>query len=196
MRAVRLDPSNLYYRLNAVNVLMTMRRFDDALSVLQTALKVAKNPGQVALVQSRIAQVSHMQQAQAHSAAQVSEAQVVPDGNPNPSATVQIVQHVAENTTPKHPDEASGPKHSLTGIIQSVKCSYPVVIEFQLKSPAKTIALYNNNFAKIDLSAVGFTPTGSMNPCKDFEGRPARISYAETTDKTVDGQVLAIELHK
>jgi hypothetical protein len=35
-----------------------------------------------------------------------------------------------------------------------------------------------------------------MNPCKDFEGMKARIQYAESSDKTVDGQVIAVELRK
>lgn len=54
----------------------------------------------------------------------------------------------------------------------------------------------NNNFSKIDLTAVGFTPKGSMNPCTDFNGMKANVQYAESTDKTVDGQVFAIELRK
>ncbi|WP_058189494.1 tetratricopeptide repeat protein [Terracidiphilus gabretensis] len=201
LQAVKLDPSNLYYRLNAINVLMTLGRFDQALSALQTAVKVAKTPSEVNLVQSRISQVTQIQQARAHAAqAPQGQGQVVTlDDIPGAGAgvqTVRIVQKVAADAAPKHPDAASGPKHSLTGIIQSVTCSYPTIIEFQLKAPAQTVTLYNNNFIKIDLSAAGFNPTGSMNPCKDFEGRTARISYAETTDKTVDGQVLAIELHK
>jgi tetratricopeptide (TPR) repeat protein len=203
LQAIRLDPSNLYYRLNAINVLMTQGHFDQALSGLQTAVKVAKTPSEVNLVQSRISQVTQIQQARAH-VPQPSQGQVITsadipgsgDGVQGEIKSIRIVQNVADPATPKHPDEASGPKHSLTGVIQSVKCSYPAVIELELKAPKQTVTLYNNNFMKIDLSAVGFAPTGSMNPCKDFEGHTARISYAESTDKTIDGQVLTIELHK
>jgi hypothetical protein len=49
---------------------------------------------------------------------------------------------------------------------------------------------------KIDLTALNFTPTGNMNPCKDFEGMKARVQYAESSDKTVDGQVVSVELRK
>jgi hypothetical protein len=35
-----------------------------------------------------------------------------------------------------------------------------------------------------------------MNPCKDFNGMKARVQYSETTDKSVDGQVFAVELRK
>ena len=53
-----------------------------------------------------------------------------------------------------------------------------------------------NNLSKIDLTAVGFTPKSSMNPCTDFNGMKANVQYAESTDRTVDGQVFAIELRK
>ena len=33
-------------------------------------------------------------------------------------------------------------------------------------------------------------------PCNDLKGYKATLQYAESTDKTVDGQVFAIELHK
>jgi hypothetical protein len=35
-----------------------------------------------------------------------------------------------------------------------------------------------------------------MNPCSDFEGRKAKVEFAESPDKSVDGQVIAIELRK
>jgi hypothetical protein len=35
-----------------------------------------------------------------------------------------------------------------------------------------------------------------MNPCHDLDGMKARVMYAESSDKTIDGQIVAIELHK
>jgi len=98
---------------------------------------------------------------------------------------------------PKHPTEpANGPKHQALGVIRGVQCSYPAEIEFQVVTEKKPVSLYSNNYLKIDLTALGFTPSGDMNPCKDFEGMKARVQYAETTDKTIDGQVVAVELRK
>jgi hypothetical protein len=98
---------------------------------------------------------------------------------------------------PKHPTEpANGPKHQAIGVIRGVECSAPSVIEFRVDTGKKPVQLYSNNFFKIDLTVLGFTPKGDMNPCKDFEGMKARIQYAESSDKTVDGQVIAVELRK
>ena len=98
---------------------------------------------------------------------------------------------------PKHPTEsAKGPKLTAIGIIRNVVCSYPAVIEFRVVNPRKTISVYNNNFSKLDLTVLGFTPQGDMNPCKDFEGMKARVQYVVSSDKTINGQVIAVELRK
>jgi len=81
-------------------------------------------------------------------------------------------------------------------VIHEVTCGYPTVIEFRVESAKAAVKVYSNDFSKITLTAVGFTPNGAVNPCSDFDGMKARVQYAETTDKTVDGQIFAVELRK
>ncbi len=102
----------------------------------------------------------------------------------------------APSNQARHPSKANGPHHAAYGTIRGVTCSYPTVIEFRLVGPTKPVKVYNNNFASIDLSVIGFTPDGPVNPCKDFEGMKADIQYAESSDKTVSGQVFFVELRK
>jgi hypothetical protein len=82
------------------------------------------------------------------------------------------------------------------GVIRGVTCSYPSVIDFRVETPNKTVALYSNDYFKIELTVTGFTPSGSMNLCKDFEGMKARVQYTTSADKSVDGQVTSIEIRK
>jgi len=102
----------------------------------------------------------------------------------------------APSNQARHPSKANGPHHAAYGTIRGVTCSYPTIIEFRLVGPTKPVKVYNNNFASIDLSVIGFTPGGPVNPCKDFEGMKADIQYAESSDKTVSGQVFFVELRK
>jgi hypothetical protein len=102
----------------------------------------------------------------------------------------------APSTQARHPSKANGPHHAAFGTIRGVSCSYPSVIEFRLIGPARPVKVYNNNFAQIDVRAMNFTQDGPLNPCADFEGMKADIQYAESTDKTVSGQVYLVELHK
>ena len=69
-------------------------------------------------------------------------------------------------------------------------------IRIQVEAGGKTYSVYNNNFGKIDIALVGFMPNGTWNLCVDSNGMKARVQYVESSDKTVDGKVFAIELHK
>ena len=192
LTAVKLDPGNLYFRLNTSNVLAASARYGDAAKVLQVAIKLARNPAETAMVQRQMDQMDQAQslKAQADEERRKYEAQ---RANAPAEKISQEVNVVAET---RYPDEAKGPKHTLLGVMRDVTCSYPSVLTFRVEGAKGTIKVYNNNFSKIDLTVVGFIPKGSINPCTDFNGMKARIQYAETTDKTVDGQVFAIELRK
>jgi tetratricopeptide (TPR) repeat protein len=191
VQAIQLDPLNLTYRMNASSTLMTMDRYKDAAAVLRIALKVARNPNEVVMLNSRIEQIASIQALGARPSAMLTAPPTdVVEVRPGESV-VNIIP------PPKHPTEpANGPKHQAIGVIRGVECSAPSVIEFRVDTGKKPVQLYSNNFFKIDLTVLGFTPKGDMNPCKDFEGMKARIQYAESSDKTVDGQVIAVELRK
>jgi hypothetical protein len=106
-------------------------------------------------------------------------------------------EHVtAPENQVKYPAKANGPRHAAFGTIRDVTCSYPSVISFRLVGPSKPVKVYNNNLASIDLTVVGFTPDGPVNPCQDFEGMKADIQYTESADKRVSGQVFYMILRK
>ena len=191
VQAIQLDPLNLTYRMNASSVLMTMSRYTDAAAVLRIALKVAKNPNEAAMVNSRLEQIASIQALGARPRAMVT---APPTGVVEVRPGESVVNIIP---APKHPDEpANRPRHQAIGVIRGVECSPPAIIEFRVETGKLPVRLYSNNFFKIDLTVLGFTPKGDMNPCKDFEGMKARIQYAESSDKTVDGQVIAVELRK
>jgi tetratricopeptide (TPR) repeat protein len=190
LKAVQLDPGNVYYRMNEAMILTILDRYPDAAAVLQAALKLAKNAGELGIVQGRLNEVKQMQEAQAESRREA-------DAERAAAQERKVEERVVlSKTKPKHPSEANGPKHTALGTIHGVTCGYPAVLELKVDTGKKILALYNNDFMKLDLTVVGFSPQGNINPCTDFEGFKARVQYAESEDKTVDGQVFAIELRK
>lgn len=192
LNAVKLDPGNLYFRLNASNVLSVSGRYGDAISVLESAVKLARNPGETAMVQGRIDQLNQMRQRKVQADEQRGHYEAQKANAPREKASE--VAGVVSGT--RYPDQANGPKHTFIGIMRDVSCSYPSILQLRVEGARSTIKVYNNNFSKIDLTVIGFTPKGSINPCTDFNGVKARVQYAETTDKSIGGQVFAIELRK
>ena len=191
IQAIQLEPGNIAYRMNTAMVLMTMSRYDDAASVLRNTMKVPKTPNEAAMLQNRLKEIESIQALGAKPSAMITSP---PTGVVDMNAAESVVD---VNVAPKHPTEPpDGPKHQVIGVIRQVTCSYPAVLEFQVETTKKPVSLYSNNYMKIDLTALNFTPARDMNPCKDFEGMKARVQYAESSDKTVDGQVIAVELKK
>jgi tetratricopeptide (TPR) repeat protein len=192
--AVSLEPSTTQYRMDAAYVLMQMQRFDDALRVLQVAKETAKSTLEADVVQTRINEAQQYQaqeeRRKQYNAQQEARAKAM--GQPTgPGAAA------AEDAAPKHPSEKPhGPTLTAQGVIHGVTCSYPVVMEFQLAGPKGKLSLYNNNYYDIEFSAANFTPQGELQPCKELEGMKAKVQYFATADKTVDGQIVSVEMSK
>jgi tetratricopeptide (TPR) repeat protein len=182
--AIELNPRFYAASEFLATLLSSFDRDADAISVLQSAQKNAANRMDAAKAQAKIGQLERIESSRASGSAE--------KGVGASSTTI-----VSLDTELKHPTEPTdGPKHELVGAIRSVKCSYPSVIEFRLEGVSRSVSLYSNNYYKLEFTALGFTPEGSIRPCQDIEGMKARVEYADSSDKTVDGQVIAVELRK
>ena len=207
LQAVDLEPGNVNFRLNSANILMEMGRYDDSVRVLKAAQVIAKTPLEVDVVQRVLKQVQQQQaqmeewkRRQSENPGQVpGQAQVqttVVMQGPGGSGTAAPGAN-QQQPAPKHPTETPhGTVHTGQGVIHGVQCSYPAVIELRVESPGQKVALYNNNYFKIDYSAANFTPTGDIHPCDELEGMKAKVQYFATSDKTVDGQIVSMVLSK
>lgn len=197
LTAVQLDPGNVNYRITTANVLMQMERGKDAVAVLSGALKLAKSPGEIEMVQSQLAQAERYATARTQMA----------ERNNRPTEIVQASVDANEVSAPEIRGQVraqsedveagppTGPHHFLVGRLQDVHCHEPG-IDFNIAAKGKTMALHNGNYYKIGFTALGFTPSGDLNPCKDLEGMAAKIEYVESSAKPAVAYVVAIELHK
>jgi tetratricopeptide (TPR) repeat protein len=217
VQAVTLEPENVIYRMNAAEILAEGQDFKNALLVLQAAVKVAKSPSEVEMVQSRIEQIRDYQERVESSrkamadagAAGTSVTMVTTTSDGNGARTIALAPPPPDE--PAFPAGAPGAKHTASGVIHGVKCSAPTVLTLSLEVSAKPIEpgrpfvaaksaaplmLYSNNFYDIPFSTLGYLATGDLSPCSQLEGRKANIVYGEVTDARVAGQIVSVELVK
>ena len=128
--AVKLDPSNYYFRLTAANVLAERGDYKNAIAVAGVAVKLARNPQQVSQAQSQIDQLQHAQE----SRAQMEQRQREYSSQQAQAGAPTVVDIVPVTEAPKHPAEANGPKHKILGVIHGVTCGYPTVLEMRVES--------------------------------------------------------------
>ncbi len=192
LTAVQLDPGNVSYRITAASVLMEMERNKDAVVVLHEALRIAKSPAEMVMVQNFLTQVDQFAAAREREMEQnrrVAE-QVKAD------AQVEAIAGESNADAEEHQVELQkGPHHFLVGIMQNVQChSAGIVLTVVAKD--KKMALHSGNYYKIEFTALGSTPKGDLDPCKDLESKPAKVEYIDSPDKPGSGYVVAIEVHK
>jgi len=186
LTAVQLDPGNAGYRVNAANVLMQMDRGTDAVVVLRGALRVAKTPEETAMVQNILTQAEQYVNARDRQAEELKA---------NVQANSASAGASTANAEAPKEELPKGPHRFLVGTLQNVHC-HASDIELTIAAKGKTMPLHSSNFYKIGFTALGFTPKGDLNPCKDLEGMSAKVEYVESSAKPAAAYVVAIELHK
>ena len=192
LRAIGLDPANVGYRINIANVFLQMQQAQNAIVVLQAAAKLAKTPGESLAVENMLmhaqlysSELDRMREAK-ENATDESAGQV---------STEETVVSTAPRLAHRAPFVPSGPHRFLTGTLKNVHCHLPEM-DLTVNSTGKSLPLHSDNSYKIDFTTLGFQIGGTLNPCKDLEGRPAKVEYVESANKSVTAQVLSIELHK
>jgi tetratricopeptide (TPR) repeat protein len=211
VRAVMLEPDNVSYRLNAAAVLSNNQRFAEALSVLKTAIHVARTADEETLIQTRINQIQQYL-AQLERGNQVHTEQTAGTGGTRGTRFVSDTRTMTitssdggkvvlrpDSKTPKYPtEEPTGSHHIVRGILRNVHCAWPTLLLMTVEQPGNgpAVSLYRNDFHDVEFSATNFSPKGDLNPCAEIEGMKAKVSYAEVSDKSIDGQVLTVELSK
>ena len=190
--AITLDPGNVGYRVNDANVLMAMEQGDRAVQVLEAAAKLAKTPPEVGWVDHALAAARDYVAVQQRAAQEERrlDAPKTASGQPSSAATQAAVPHLA------HRDFVPlGPHRFLTGVLKDVRCDSSH-LDLAVHVGTKTLELHSDDYYQIHFSVLGFKPSGELKPCTDLEGRPAKVEYLESADKSETAHLLSIELHK
>ena len=200
IQAIQLEPANLYYRLNAANVLSQQREYVSAIGVLKVALPLTKTQAQTEMLQSRIRSLERFQaQSQVTTSQTTTQTGAAPPDAKKTTVYQQVNGQLIGMTedAPNYPTgDATGPRHTIKGVLTHIRCSYPNVFAVSMDQGGKTLTLYSNNFYKVVFTTANYEPQGDIRPCTEIEGMKATVKYAEVTDKVVAGQILSIELSK
>lgn len=208
-RAVGLDPTNIDYRLNAAQLRLQRREWDNAANILKAADKVAQTPQDHERIAEHLTSLENYRQqmavAESYTAAgagtdttEITATNTKLTAN-NIRDSGGNVLHPIAGKAPDHPfpeGSANGPRHTVKGVLHSVNCFYPKGLSLSVDGNAKSVSLFSNDMYGIQFTASNFTPRKELNPCQEFEGSKASVIYAEVQDASVAGQIVSIELSK
>jgi Tfp pilus assembly protein PilF len=190
LTAVSLDPSNVGYRINVANILMTMEQSQNAIVVLHAAAKLAKTPEESQMVADFITRAQDYAEAQSRFAEEQKRAQENPSSNDG-----TVSEGGAPTLKRREQFVPKGPHHFAVGVLKSVTCDSPS-LDLTVSGSGKALSLHVENYYKVPFSTLGFQPDKDLNPCTDLENRPAKVEYVESANPSAPAQIVAIELHK
>lgn len=192
LTAVSLEPTNIGYRINIANVYITMQQPKNAVTVLQTAVKLAKTPADVQMANNAL---MHAQEyAESQERYEKEKAQY----ERSMAESSEGSSHAIEGPPPtlkRRNFVAKGPHQFLVGTLKSVHCDR-AAMDLTVSSKSKDLAVHADNYYSIPFSALGFQPSSDLNPCSDLENRPAKVEYVESAKPDVSAQLISVELHK
>lgn len=192
LTAISLEPTNIGYRINMGNVYMTMQQPKNAVTVLQTAAKLAKSPADVQMAENALMHAREYAESQERFEQEKSLYESSGAGSSQEPTPVSD----SRRPTLKHRDfVGKGPHQFLVGTLKSVHCDRSAM-DLTVSSKGKDVAVHADNYYSIPFSALGFQPSSDLNPCLDLENRPAKVEYVESAKPDASAQLISVELHK
>ena len=195
LTAVTLEPTNVGYRVNLANVLLQMQQGQNAVAVLRNALKLAKSEEENELLTRALINAEEFSTVQAEVAEHRKRLDEEGKSGQEAMASQQSSDSASVPRLVRRDFVPSGPHRFVTGVIQEVHCDVPN-LELFVKSGAKTLNFQTDNYYKVEFSTLGFQPDGDLKPCEQLQGRPAKVEYVESADKSQAPHLLSVELHK
>lgn len=202
-KAAMLEPGNLDHRINIGYVLLQMRRTAEAQKLGEKLLAQARMEENHAAAQELLAQVqtvAEYEQKRKEYENRKAEAQKAREANRNAGKRIGS-DEVAGNSAPpklahRKNSATEGSKTArLTAIgkIMAVDCQDPG-LDIILMARDRKLVLHAENFYKLDFEATGWEPPANFNPCKDLQGRDARVVYAPSEENKDKGILVTVEV--
>jgi tetratricopeptide (TPR) repeat protein len=217
-RAAELEPGDLQYAISLGRVLLALNRREEAQILSARILKAAKTPAEAALAQSLQSSVENYREFSTRMSAQPAEEEASSEDSERP-APDSSTKHPPEGGTPTEPalkkrgQTAEGPSpnapasppssaepaapvklrtYSMMGRITEPSCGPPNEAVLTLSMSGITMRLHAADTVKIEYSVAGKKSSAAANPCAQWKGRSAQISYTLTPSGSYDGEITAI----
>ena len=192
-KAVSLEPGNLSFHLNLAQILVRMRRYDDAETIahrvraaaMDEAFRTQSDQLLTYIGQARDRDV-RPRQMQADSVARAAAPSLVP----------RLGKSSNETAAPPVDSSVQAPLVThIDGVPTQVRCSGNA-IDLTLKVDGQPAPL---TFHIDDRTGIGYTSEAiheDLDPCTELSGRTIRIVYAPSAPNALQGRVVQIEVEK
>jgi tetratricopeptide (TPR) repeat protein len=193
-KGAELEPGRLSYKLNIAYIMALMDKVDEAYALGQRALSAARNDDQDrGQAESLLSWIQSLRDR---------KALLQGFSQKTPKEPV-LVNRKEEMEAEKKRQERSagiaslktGSVVKLRGVIQTVQCQYPAVMDIIFDASAKQYPLHAENYLEVGYKAT--IPLAQIDPCKDLEGKQVDMEYLPVEGEDFSGLIRLITIiHK
>jgi tetratricopeptide (TPR) repeat protein len=201
-KAASLEPANLSHRIHIGIVLLAMGKEDEASALAERILAIAKTDGDRRGAESLRFQIKerreNMLENQRRAATVKEELQRMEDRRLRDEKLEEQIQTQAEQRkqAAKAAPIKTGAAVKAAGIIRSVKCDYPAVMDVVLDSNGKLQKLRASNYYQVQYWAVEAPGKTGFEPCEELEGKRVEIEFLTVSGQEYSGLIKTVAIVK
>jgi hypothetical protein len=80
----------------------------------------------------------------------------------------------------------------IEGIVKSVKCDSPAIMELTLEATGQSKIFVTDNYLEVALRAIGSSAKKNIQPCSDLEGKRVVVEYLMRPSKYFSGIIKSV----
>jgi tetratricopeptide (TPR) repeat protein len=205
IQAVKLEPAELRYRLNVCQILISMKKYEEASRIAAQVLNSADSDGEKELAQSVLSQINtrkemelearqreeeHRRQVEEFNA-RARKIEAARAEHPGEATPIQS----AQANTPAPPLK-TGPRGQTSGVIKAVLCSDPAILDIVLESNGKQQKFRAENYYNVQFEAIGAPGKTGFEPCVELQGKTVKIEFQSVIGQEFSGLILKCGIMK
>ena len=182
-KAVTLEPANAGYQLDLAQVLVHMRRYDDAQRIAVRARDGASNPRQRAQVEEFL---NYMQRVREYDAVRPGEAGGQRTAGDSLTSSTRM-------TRPSRAEPTVSTK--IQGRVKDVACEGK---EMKVTVNVRDVDfdLHARDYSRVSFSEGTPFESGKFDPCTQLSGRDAEFTFIMVENKPYDGEIQSVEIEQ
>jgi tetratricopeptide (TPR) repeat protein len=192
-KAANLEPAELRHRLNVCQILISMGRYDEASRYAKEVAEVADSEQDKNMAESILSDIKIRQDriigAQKRDEAlrqRQKEIEVSSQKEAGAEKKIQDLPTSGQTNAPTAPIKR-GPVGRATGVIKSVKCDYPAIMDIVLESGGKLQKFRAENYYRVQFESIGGPGKTGFEPCEELEGKTVQLEFQSVSGQDFSG---------
>ncbi len=186
-RAAELEPAEFSHRLDTGKILIMMGRLDEAYTLTEKLLAAARTEAERTAAESLLFSIKHRKDA-------------VRGRNGSSHQALKETYPPAEDEKSDQGVQSSPVKTGhyvkAKGLIRSVKCDYPAIMDVELDSNGTVYKLRAENYYQVRYWAVGAPGKSGFEPCEELEGKNVEVEFLTVFGQEYSGFLKTVAIQK